>query len=149
MSIISNYGIIKNYRKTSRHSWKTYLNNNIDTATTANKTDPNSRSSGITPDRPVPDMTVPAAWIPGIKTGIDTGKKRNERRGVFPSEYMTMAETIDPIMARSMTPKMKTTMREGRTTSLMFRKMKAEKIVAIRTVKRITTTYMIFPMRMV
>jgi len=83
-----------------------------------------------------------------MRTGTETGKKRNDSSRVFPSEYMTMAETMDPTMARSMTPNTNTIMRLGMTESRMFRKIVDERIVAIRTVKSITTPYSIFPMRM-
>lgn len=72
-----------------------------------------------------------------MRMGTEMGKNRKERRSVFPSEYITIAETIDPITARSSTPMVKTIMSPGRRSKLMFKKIFADKIVAKSTVKMI------------
>ena len=120
------------------HSTNTCLKINVETAITAKKKANNNLISGTTPMRFTPEMILLVAKVPGMRIGTETGKKRNERSRVFPSEYITIAETMDPTRARLTTPKMKTVRRFGMTDMLMLRKTVEEAIVAMRTVKSIT-----------
>ena len=120
------------------YSVKTCLNSSIETATIARRKARRSLSSGVTLRRPSPEMIFPTAWVPGMRIGTETGKKRNDSSRVFPSEYITMAETMDPTRARSRTPITNTAKRLGRREIPMFRKSAAERRVATVTVKRTT-----------
>jgi hypothetical protein len=86
------------------YSTKTSLKSISEIAITANMNANKSRISGIVSARGCPDIILAPACIPGKSMGIDTGKKRNDNKRFLPSEYITRAESMEPISARSNTP---------------------------------------------
>lgn len=114
------------------------LNRSIETATTARRKAVSSRISGRISTRPIPEISFPVACVPGRSIGTETGKKRKESNSVFPSEYITRADTIEPTTARSITPMTNGTRIGKKVDASMFRKKKDDVRVARRTSNRIT-----------
>ncbi len=55
-----------------------------------------------------PPITLLVALTDEMSTGMQTGKSRNDRRRVFPSENMTSPEMKEPATPRSTAPRIKT-----------------------------------------
>lgn len=109
-----------------------------ETATTANINARSNLISGTSVAGPMPERIFEHACMPGSKTGMLTGKKRNANNRFFPSEYMSTADSMEPIKAKSMAPRKNTMNNVNRKDNSRFRKSIDDAISENNTMTRVT-----------
>ena len=122
----------------SSYSRKTSWNKVIDAAITASMKANNSLSSGVVAINGSPDSILAPACIPGSSIGMLTGKNRNASSRFFPSEYMSTADIIEPIRAKSIAPMVNIKIRLGISAVLRFRNKSDENINESKTNNNVT-----------
>ncbi len=128
------------------YSSKTNRNVSWVTAIASRRKARSSLNSGITSIIWLRLMILTVARTDGMTTGTQIGKRRNDRRRVFPSENITSPEMKDPAIARSTIPSMK--MRRKVVISrggCRLKKAKESGITTASTRRRMTVEERVFP----